>query len=283
MSLLGDGMAQFLGAHDLAGDLAGLGVEPGDGLFVHSALSQIGHVMGGPRGFIEALISAVGPEGLIGMPGFSGDAYDPIDMMETETSEINLARCAEIRAQVPGFDPERSNVRAMGAVAEAFRCWPGVVRSPHPTSSVLLLGRDAAEFASPHDALDWATGPKSPWGRLRHRTRMKVLLVGVGWNRCSALHSAESIASHRRIQPRRFKPMPGPDVAWVEAPDVADDLGRLFPLVGADWEATGSVTVGRIGAAEARLTGYDALVAFAQSWIGARNAADGVVATPQFP
>ena len=260
------------GSADLARDLAALGVEPGDGLFVHSSLGAIGHVIGGPRGLIEALIAAVGPTGLIGMPGFSRDAYDPAERWGVPISD---ARRAAVRAQVPGFDPALSNVRQNGAVPEAFRSWPGVVRSPHPTSSVLLLGPDAAALAHPHDPSGWATGPETPWGRMRARPAMKVLLIGVGWNRASALHAAESIATHRRTADRHFKTGPG-DAPWIDAPDVENDLDRLFPPVGKAWEDAGGVTFGRVGHADCRLCGYDDLVTFAADWIGRRNAADGV-------
>ena len=217
------------GSDDIAADLNALGVESGDGLFVHSSLSRIGHVIGGPRGLIEALIKVVGPDGLIGMPGFSQDAYDPVDVLGIE---VTPDRHAGIRRQVPGFDPVLSNVRENGAVPEAFRSWPGVVRSHHPTSSVLLFGPDAEAMAAAHDPFGWATGPKSPWGRLRERQAMKILLIGVGWNRCSALHAAESIAEHKRKKTRRFKNGFGSEATWIEAPDVADDLDTLFPLVG---------------------------------------------------
>ncbi|MEM7239396.1 MAG: AAC(3) family N-acetyltransferase, partial [Pseudomonadota bacterium] len=170
----------IFGSDDLGSDLAALGIRPGDGLFVHTALGQVGRVLGGPRGLIEALIAAVGDTGLIGMPGFSADAYDP-----TEGVAMDGTRRARIQAQIPGFDPARSDVRGNGAVPEAFRAWPGVVRSPHPTSSVLLLGPDAARLASDHDPHGWATGPLSPWGRLRDRPAMKILLIGVDWTRCS--------------------------------------------------------------------------------------------------
>ena len=264
------------GADDLASDLRTLGVEPGDGLFVHTALGRVGSVIGGPRGLIEALVAAVGPTGLIGMPGFSKDAYDPIDLLD-EPPALDDAQRAAIRAQVPGFDPQKSDVRDNGAVPEAFRSWPGVIRSPHPTSSVLLLGEGAAEMAARHDPSGWATGPETPWGRLRARPNMKILLIGVGWNRCSALHAAESVAAHRRTKMRHFKSGPG-DAPWLDAPDVADDLDRLFPLVGAAWEATGAVDLGRMGEAECRITAYDPLVAFASDWISRRNAEDGVPA-----
>lgn len=263
---------QIFGREDLAEALRGLGLAAGDGVFVHTALGRIGHVIGGPRGLIEALSDAVGPEGLIGMPGFSKDAYDPCELRDTGLDALAAER---VRAQVPGFDPARSNVLENGQVPEAFRTWPGVVRSAHPTSSVLLLGPDAAQLAEPHDPSGWATGPATPWGRLRARAAMKILLIGVGWNRCSALHAAESLAGHRRLKLRRFKSGPG-DAPWVTAPDVADDLDRLFPLVGAAWEAAGGVTFGKIGLAEARLTGYAELLEFATRWIDRRNAADGV-------
>lgn len=256
------------GSDDIAGDLRALGIEPGDGVFVHSSLSQIGHVIGGPRGLIEALMKAVGQNGLIGMPGFSKDAYDPVELLG---SSVTPERRLAIEEQVPGFDPAMSDVRGNGAVAEAFRSWPGVVRSPHPTSSVLLLGPDAEIRAAVHDPRGWATGPKTPWGRLRERKAMKIVLIGVGWNRCSALHAAESIAEHKRTKIRRFKNGQGADAKWIEAPDVVDDLDTLFPLVGAAWEEAGGVKTGKIGEAHGKLTGYDSLLTFASHWISERN------------
>lgn len=261
-------MVMIYGSDDIAANLSALGVESGDGLFVHSSLSKIGHVIGGPRGLIEGLIQAVGPNGLIGMPGFSQDAYDPVDVFGLEVTPEHHAR---IREQVPGFDPLLSNARGNGAVPEAFRSWPGVVRSPHPTSSVLLFGADAEAIAAAHDPFGWATGPKTPWGRLRERKTMKILLIGVGWNRCSALHAAESIAEHKREKIRTFKNGLGSGATWVEAPDVADDLDTLFPLVGAAWEQEGGVQNGKIGGAESKLTSYDSLLAFASQWISERN------------
>ncbi|MEM1297980.1 MAG: AAC(3) family N-acetyltransferase [Pseudomonadota bacterium] len=267
----------ILGRDDLVAGLRGLGIRAGDGVFCHVSLGAVGHVIGGPRGLIEALIEAVGPEGLIGMPGFSRDAYDPLEFVELDVSEAEHAR---IRAQVPGYDPALSDVRQNGAVPEAFRTWPGIVRSPHPTSSVLLHGKGAAELASPHDARGWATGPETPWDRLRTRPNMKILLIGVGWNRCSALHAAESLALHKRLKMRHLKLAPSEGGEWIDAPDVADDLDRLFPLVGAAWEDAGGVDTGQLGGAECRLTDYGALLEFASDWMDTRNAADGVPPHP---
>jgi aminoglycoside 3-N-acetyltransferase len=105
---------------------------------------------------------------------------------------------------------------------------------------------------------------------------MKILSIGVGWNRCSALHAAESDAEYKRTVVRTLKLGTGPDAPWIEAPDVSDDLDRLFPLVGAEWEKTGNVQTGKIGDADFKLTDYDQLVDFACTWISERNKADGV-------
>lgn len=261
----------IIGKDDLVTQLSALGVRRGDGVFVHTALGQIGHVIGGPRGLIEALIEVVGDRGLIGMPGFSRDAYDPIYFVDADLSEEEHLH---VRSQVPGFDPELSDARQNGAVSEAFRRWPGVTRSNHPTSSVLLLGHDAAELAAEHDPFDWATGPETPWGRLRDRPAMKILLIGVGWDRCSALHAAESVATHRRTVLRDIRH--GTDGTWIKAPDVEDDLGRLFLPAGKAWEETGAVITGKIGNAESRLTGYGPLVTFATDWIDRQNRKDGI-------
>ena len=59
---------------------------------------------------------------------------------------------------------------------------------------------------------------------------------------------------------------------------VSDDLDRLFPLVGAEWEKTGNVQTGKIGKADTKLSDYEALIAFASGWISERNKADGVPA-----
>jgi len=80
---------------------------------------------------------------------------------------------------------------------------------------------------------------------------MKILLIGVGWNRCSALHTAETFAQHKRTKMRRFK-NGGPNGSWIETPDVADDMNRLFPAIGEAFEKTGAVSFGKFGGLNAR-------------------------------
>ncbi|MEM7598388.1 MAG: AAC(3) family N-acetyltransferase [Pseudomonadota bacterium] len=254
----------------LTRDLRRLGLSERDGVWVHASMRSIGPVTGGAASVIEALIATVGRDGLVAMPGFSEDAYFPPDVDRATLSKDEIAR---IERQVTGFDPDRSPTAGMGIIAETFRAWPGTCRSGHVAASVCANGPDAAQIITPH-AQPWATGPGSPFDRMGQRPGMKILLIGVGWNRCTPLHTAEDFAPCKRTKMRRFKSGPG-NALWIETPDVADDLGRLFPRAGAAFEATGRVHLGRLGEAEVRLCGYADLVSFAAPWISAQNEASG--------
>ena len=61
----------------LVRDLAALGVERGGVAIVHSSLSALGWVAGGPQSVVEALLEVVGPDGPIVMPTHSGQLSDP--------------------------------------------------------------------------------------------------------------------------------------------------------------------------------------------------------------
>jgi len=132
---------------------------------------------------------------------------------------------------------------------------------------------NANDFIEKH-SLAWATGEKTPLGRLRDRQAMKILLIGVGWNRCSALHTAETFAQHKRTKSRRFK-NGGPNGSWIETPDVADDMNRLFPAIGEAFEKTGTVSLGVFGDAECRVCDFRSLVDFASDWIDCANKRSG--------
>ena len=248
-------------------NLRTLGVREGDGLFVHASMKAIGYVVGGPRTLVEVLLEAVGGTGLISMPGFSTDAYFPSDI---DCAALGAEQITAIEDAVPGFHVQTSPTSGIGILPEIFRTWPGTQRSHHPAVSICLNGHDAQDFLTDH-SLAWATGPNSPLGKLRERPSMKILLIGVGWNRCTALHTSETLAEHRRTKTRRMKV----DGHWRETPDVADDLGRIFPTVGDAFEKTDAVTTGRFGQADFKLCDYRALVDFSTVAIDEMNKESG--------
>lgn len=249
-------------------DLQAMNIREGDGVFVHASMGAIGSTVGGARAVVEALIHAVGPKGMVGMPAFSADAYFPAEL---DVNLLSESKRASIENAVLGFDAQTSSASGMGVIAETFRTWPQTQRSQHPTVSVCLRGPDADGYLSDH-ALAWATGEQSPLGKLRSCSNMKIVLIGVGWNRCSALHTAESLCSTPRTKTRRFKNSSG---QWQETLDVADDNDRLFPCIGEAFEKTGAVKTGTIGQASSKVCLYAPLVDFAAEMIAKSNMASG--------
>ena len=252
-------------AEDLRQDFARLGLKSGDAVFVHASLSAMGHVVGGPRTVIEALQAVVGPEGLIAMPGFTDECYPP----ENRDPPPPEHAWAAIREAIPPYDPALTPLTGMGAIAEAFQVWPDVRRSAHPAVSVCAWGAGAEAFTAAH-ALNFGAGSGTPFAALAADPNGKVLLLGVGWNRCTLLHTAETQAPHRRLKTRlcRVRDEDGAPV-WREYRDVGDDLGRFFPACGAAFEETGAVSRDTVGAAEARLFHAGTLMRFAVPWLDA--------------
>lgn len=244
---------------DLIRDLLALGVSPRQTLMVHSSLKSLGHVLGGAPPVVRALLAALGPEGTLVMPGFSPEVSDPARWPDRPFPDHLVDHA---RAHVPAFDPDTTPT-GMGAVAECFRRWPGARRGPHPQVSVCALGPRAEEIVAPHP-LAWGQGSGSPFERL-FRADAGLLLLGVGFNRATLLHYAESLVPNRREKVRRVPAGDCPAREWLEAPDVGDDLNTHSPALGVAYMAEGRARKGRVGAAEAILASAGDLVPFASS------------------
>ncbi len=209
---------------ELVEQLRALGVTPGGVLVVHTAFSKVGPLDGGPRGLIDALGAALGPNGTLVMPSMSDDDEQP-------------------------FSPAASPCAGMGAVADTFWRLPGVMRSDSP-HAFAAAGPRAAEITAPHP-VDVPHGPDSPVGRALALDG-QVLLIGVGHDANTTIHLAEILAGVRYRLPAHATVLRGGRPLRVDYRE-NDCCCARFALVDGWLEAEGRQRRGRIGNAEARL------------------------------
>lgn len=111
---------------EIVSGLKKLGLKKGDIVLVHSSLSSLGKVEGGPETVIQALLETVGKKGTVMMPYPLGKA----------------------------------------TIAKVFSSMPGVFKSIHPTHSVSAMGAKARYLTKDHDKMETACGKGTPFGKL---------------------------------------------------------------------------------------------------------------------
>lgn len=250
--------------HNLLADLVALGIEPGSTVMVHTALSRLGWVVGGEISVIDALSDAVGAGGTLVMPAQSWQLCDPAVLADPA---VPVGWYPTIRAALPAYEPARTPTRTMGAVAELFRTLPGARRSAHPQRSIAAIGPLSHRITAVHD-VDSPSGERSPI-RALYDIGASVLLLGVGFDKCTALHLAEERTDYPG---RRWLPAGGPVLrdgarVWLEWEelDLRDDD---FAALGADYLASGlPARSGSVGEANAVLVPIRELVDFAGEWL----------------
>lgn len=148
-----------------------VGVQPGDGLLVHSAIQFFGRPHGGIGIYLSALRKALGlpGQGTLAVPAFNfgfarGQAYNP--------------------ASTPS--------EGMGVFPEYIRQQPEAMRTSHPMQSLAILGVHAAELSR----LDTASAfdPGSAFERLVELD-FKLLLLGADIQAASIVHYSEQRAA----------------------------------------------------------------------------------------
>lgn len=241
-------------------DFERLGIVPAMTLMVHSSLGKVGWTVGGPVTVIRALLGALGEAGTLVMPAETPYVSDPASWND---KRVKPEWFDVIREHLPVFDP-RTTPTTMGAIPEAFRTFPGTRRSNHPMVSVCANGRLAEEITR-HHALAFGEGRGTPFEKL-YALRAHTLLLGVGFDRCTSLHFAESLVPARRTTVHRSPILENGERRWVEYCDMADDNGVHFPAVGSQFIEQGTVRSGLVGGASALLFSTRELVDFAAAY-----------------
>lgn len=242
-------------------DFRSLGIEPGQIVLVHSSLSKIGWVCGAEKAVIEALLQAVGENGTVCMPAHSGDNSDPA---KWSNPPVPQQWNAIIYQSMPAFDPHKTPTRGMGRIAELFRTFPGTLRSDHPQVSFCANGKYAAAITENH-ALTPQFGMDSPLGAL-YRLKAKILLLGVGYNKCTCLHLSETLDPAMPIMKTGAAITQNGIRKWVWFNDYdynTDD----FEALGRAFEYQNAVKSGKVGSASCKLFDMSAAVDFAREWM----------------
>lgn len=232
----------------LAADLRSLGLPKGSVVLVHASLRTLGWVAGGAQATVLALWDVLGPSGTLVVPTHSAQLTEPATW---RAPPVPAAWHAAIREALPAFDARTTPTRGMGAVAELVRTAPGARRSPHPYASFAALGPLACRITRTQPLED-PYGEESPLACL-HQLGAWVLLLGVGFGRCTALHLAERRAWPDRPPDEEGAPLlVAGERRWVRHRVPPRDT-EPFPAVGRHLTDLGLVRRGAVGSSTALL------------------------------
>jgi aminoglycoside 3-N-acetyltransferase len=249
----------------LCADLRALGVETGMTMIVHSSLTALGWVSGGPQAVVLALQEVLGPQGTLVMPTHSGDFSDPAQWRRPPVPE---SWWETIRQTMPVFDPDMTPTRKMGKIVDCFRSQRDTLRSNHPHLSFAARGPLAQQITANHE-LAYSLGEHSPLARL-YELDAWVLLLGVKHENNTSLHLAESRSKNAGSRTTQAQAPVWVDGRreWVTFTDVDYDSDEDFARIGEAFEAQADqLRVAKIGYGEGRLFRQRPLVDYAVKWI----------------
>ncbi len=140
-----------------------------DTVLIHSSMKSIGAVDGGADAVLDV---------------WQEYFRDGLLLLPTHT-------WANVNADNPVYDPVHTE-SCVGLLTNLFRKRPGVVRSLHPTHSVAAWGKAAEIYTAGEEYCNTPCTPGGCYDRLRH-VNGKILLVGVGHERNTFIHSVEEV------------------------------------------------------------------------------------------
>jgi aminoglycoside 3-N-acetyltransferase len=257
----------FQSKETLKKQLGTLGIKSGDNIIVHSSLKSMGWIAGGAQAVVEALLETVTRTGTIIMPAQSPDNSEPSNWMLPPVPE---AWHEPIRQSIPAYDPHLTHLRGMGKIADCFHRHPETLRSPHPAHSFMAWGLHADDWMKEHPLGD-SFGTSSPLGKMVN-TDVKVLMIGVGYDSCTALHLSEYLAPELTVSPEGAAIMQNGERIWATF-DMVDVDSDIFPELGTSFEETnpGIVLDGTLGQASCKVVPMKPLIDFGTGWVAERR------------
>jgi aminoglycoside 3-N-acetyltransferase len=253
----------FQSVETLKQQLLTLGIKAGDSIMVHSSIKEMGWIAGGPKAVIDALMETITSEGTIVMAAQSAENSEPSYWMIPPVPE---EWHEPIRQHMPAYDPHLTPLRGMGKIAECFHRHPKTKRSNHPVHSFMAWGKHAEEWMMEHPLED-SFGMGSPLGVFADQN-VKILLIGVGYDSCTALHLSENLLETKTYSNQAAAMLVDGKRQWIEYQQVNVDSDR-FPEIGIAFEKNHSneVIVGELGQAICRVIHMKPLVDFGVEWL----------------
>ncbi|MCR5287297.1 MAG: AAC(3) family N-acetyltransferase [Saccharofermentans sp.] len=209
------------------------GIRHDDKVTVHAALRSAGPIEGGADGLIDAMSSYL-CDGLLIIPTHTWD---------------------EVGRDKPFYDVKTS-VPCIGTLAKVAAFREDGVRSLHPTHSVTVFGKGAAEFVKGEEKCASPAPVNSCLSRL-YEEHGKVLLIGVGHERNTYLHSVdERLGIPDRLNPDPFViTIKDHDGNLIQSPPFHTHftahsdtcVSEYYPNYKEAFEYTGAVTYDRLG------------------------------------
>lgn len=158
-----------------------LNINRSDKVTIHSSLRAIGEIENGADGLIDAFCSYL-KDGLLIIPTHTWD---------------NVTR------ENPFYDV-KTTVPCIGAMARVAAFRHDAKRSLHPTHSVAVFGKNAADYIKGEELSSTPAAADGCLGRL-YEENGKILLIGVGQNRNTYFHSVdERLNIPNRLNPDTF-------------------------------------------------------------------------------
>jgi aminoglycoside 3-N-acetyltransferase len=247
----------------LTRQLLDCGLHEGQTVLVHTALSRLGWVVGGAETVVRALFRVVGPSGTLMVPTQTWKHFDAAKGVPWAVPE-GVEQL--VRNHWPAYDPAVTPSIGMGKVAEMIRTWPSAVRSPHPVLSLTAVGPNARILTAEQDLED-VYGNASPLGKL-YDLGGHVLLLGVGHDKSTSLHLAETRASYpgkRNIQEDCAMVVAG-ERKWVTYKTLElhdEDFNEL----GHAYEEEHDLPSHRVGQTDARFLELAPFIDWAVNWM----------------
>ncbi|HLP05768.1 MAG TPA: AAC(3) family N-acetyltransferase [Paludibacter sp.] len=135
-----------------------LGIQKGSVVFIHSSMDFL-NFESSPEEVLDLLLDSVGTEGTLIFPAWHFNYRAEVYLQKNKI-----------------FDLKRSPA-VLGLLPETARRHPLALRSIHPTSSIVAIGKYAAEITGEHHKSIYPCGELSPYYKMM---KYNAIIVGLG-------------------------------------------------------------------------------------------------------